>query len=201
MSKAIITASLLADIADAIRAKTGDTASMTPSEMAEEIANISTGTTPTGTKQISITANGTTTEDVTNYANAEITVNVPGIESGTITGNTATFNIPVSALHSHVYIWADTIKSDDDLSGAPHGGHKLIGFFADGNTGFYYLESTNSAGTALQGAVGGIGRWGGNTVWTNRVEFTNTLIKLININGIGSGKVLIEDMTYNWVAW
>lgn len=36
------------------------------------------GTTPTGTKQISITANGTTTEDVTNYASAEITVNVPG---------------------------------------------------------------------------------------------------------------------------
>lgn len=35
------------------------------------------GTTPTGTKQISITANGTTTEDVTNYASAEITVDVP----------------------------------------------------------------------------------------------------------------------------
>lgn len=31
---------------------------------------------PTGTKQISITQNGTTTEDVTNYANAEITTNV-----------------------------------------------------------------------------------------------------------------------------
>lgn len=36
------------------------------------------GVTPTGTKQISITQNGTTTEDVTNYANAEITVNVSG---------------------------------------------------------------------------------------------------------------------------
>nr|CAJ19115.1 hypothetical protein [unidentified microorganism] len=35
------------------------------------------GSTPTGTKQISITENGTTTEDVTNYASAEITVNVP----------------------------------------------------------------------------------------------------------------------------
>ena len=32
---------------------------------------------PTGTKQLTITANGTTTEDVTNYANAEITANVP----------------------------------------------------------------------------------------------------------------------------
>lgn len=34
------------------------------------------GITPTGTKQISIDANGTTTEDVTNYASAQITVSV-----------------------------------------------------------------------------------------------------------------------------
>ena len=36
------------------------------------------GVTPTGTKSITITQNGTTTEDVTNYASAEITVNVGG---------------------------------------------------------------------------------------------------------------------------
>lgn len=41
------------------------------------------GVTPTGTKQISITQNGTTTEDVTNYASAEITVNVSGGSSVT----------------------------------------------------------------------------------------------------------------------
>lgn len=35
------------------------------------------GITPTGTKEITINENGTTTEDVTNYANAQITVNVP----------------------------------------------------------------------------------------------------------------------------
>lgn len=45
------------------------------------------GTTPTGTKQISITSNGTTTEDVTNYATASITVAVP--TSGSIV-NSAT---------------------------------------------------------------------------------------------------------------
>lgn len=37
----------------------------------------SQGITPTGIKNISITQNGTTTEDVTNYASAQITVNVP----------------------------------------------------------------------------------------------------------------------------
>ena len=35
------------------------------------------GATPTGTKNISISSNGTTTEDVTNYASASITVSVP----------------------------------------------------------------------------------------------------------------------------
>lgn len=40
--------------------------------------NVSGGITPTGTKQISITENGTITEDVTNYASAEITVAVSG---------------------------------------------------------------------------------------------------------------------------
>ena len=41
MSKSVITDSLLTAIADAIRAKTGGQASMTPAEMAQEIAGIS----------------------------------------------------------------------------------------------------------------------------------------------------------------
>lgn len=39
--------------------------------------NVPTGITPTGTKQISISENGTTTEDVTNYASVQIAVDVP----------------------------------------------------------------------------------------------------------------------------
>lgn len=113
MSKAIITESLLTDIADAIRAKTGRSGLITPAQMANEIGTISGGgsadlgtktiiangtysatddgvdgysevtvnvpsVSPTGTKQISITDNGTTTEDVTNYANVEINVSVSG---------------------------------------------------------------------------------------------------------------------------
>lgn len=47
---------------------------------------------PSGTKSISITSNGTTTEDVTNYASAQIAVNVPtgitpsGTKSITVSG-------------------------------------------------------------------------------------------------------------------
>ena len=39
--------------------------------------NVPQGSTPTGTKTINISANGTTTEDIAAYANAEIVVAVP----------------------------------------------------------------------------------------------------------------------------
>ena len=61
--------------------------------LASAIGSISTGTTPTGTKQVSITQNGTTTEDVTDYASAEISVNVPqpsGTKQISITANGTT---------------------------------------------------------------------------------------------------------------
>lgn len=44
---------------------------------ASAVVNVPQGITPSGTKQISITANGTITEDVSNYADAQISVNVP----------------------------------------------------------------------------------------------------------------------------
>lgn len=44
------------------------------------------GSTPTGTKQISITQNGTTTEDVSTYANAEIIANIPNTYSASDEG-------------------------------------------------------------------------------------------------------------------
>lgn len=59
--------------------------------------NVPTGTTPTGTKTISISSNGTTTEDVTNYASAEITVNVPtgtARTSADLTASGATVTVP-----------------------------------------------------------------------------------------------------------
>lgn len=66
------------------------------------------GITPTGTKQISITENGTITEDVTNYANAEITVNVSsgGTDTlGEMLGNTLTTytNNTVTSIPSHAF--------------------------------------------------------------------------------------------------
>ncbi len=68
--------------ADAIRNKTGGSADLpfdfaNNKGFADSIAAIQIGISPTGTKQISISQNGTTTEDVSSYASAQITVNVP----------------------------------------------------------------------------------------------------------------------------
>lgn len=69
----------LTSVANAIRIKGGTSAQMAfPAGFVSAVQAIPTGTTPTGTKSISITQNGTTTEDVTNYASAEITVDVQG---------------------------------------------------------------------------------------------------------------------------
>lgn len=69
----------LTSVANAIRTKGGTSASLAfPADFVSAVQAIPTGTTPTGTKQISITQNGTITEDVAAYANAEITVNVSG---------------------------------------------------------------------------------------------------------------------------
>ena len=86
--RGIVSKSKLTALATAIKAKAGASGTYTLDDLVDVVDDIETGgVTPTGTKQVSITQNGTTTEDVTNYASAEITVDVPssGITpSGTI---------------------------------------------------------------------------------------------------------------------
>lgn len=100
MSNYVVTDTELTNIANAVREKTGKSAAISfPSGYVSEIESIETGgDTPSGTKEISISQNGTTTEDVSSYANAEITVNVPSENnfyklSGGASGRTT----PVSA--------------------------------------------------------------------------------------------------------
>lgn len=76
---------LFSAIATSIRGKTGSSATIIAKNFPEEIDAIQTGSTPTGTVNISITENGTTTHGVSAYANAKISVNVqaggPGISN------------------------------------------------------------------------------------------------------------------------
>lgn len=81
VDSAVLDANLKA-VANAIRTKGGTSAQLAfPAGFVSAVQAIPTGVTPTGTKQISITQNGVTTEDVTNYASAQITANVPNTYS------------------------------------------------------------------------------------------------------------------------
>ena len=84
---------------------------------------------PSGTKQISITQNGTTTEDVAAYANAEITVDVQGGGSGEWSTDgiadgsepSGDFVVEASTLASYAFaaksnLGKVTIKNASDLS-------------------------------------------------------------------------------------
>ena len=68
----------LTSVANAIRTKGGTSAELVfPTGFISAVQAIQTGIVPTGTKQVTITQNGTVTEDVTNYANAQITTAIP----------------------------------------------------------------------------------------------------------------------------
>lgn len=85
MANVLVDENSLSDIADAIRSKKGVSTTYKPSEMADAISSISGGITPSGTKTINITQNGTVTEDVTSYASAQVNVTVPNPSTGTKT--------------------------------------------------------------------------------------------------------------------
>lgn len=77
--KMIITKNKLDALATSISLKSGVAAPMTIAQMKTAVDNISTtGPTPTGTKQINITMNGVITENVSDYANVEITTIIGG---------------------------------------------------------------------------------------------------------------------------
>lgn len=101
VDKAVDSAQLESDltsVANAIRTKGGTSSQLEfPSGFVSAVQAIPTGTTPTGTKAISITANGTTTEDVTNYASAQITVAVPQPSGSTTLTDNGTYDVSAYA--------------------------------------------------------------------------------------------------------
>lgn len=218
MGNVLVENSYLKAIANAIRNKLGVTTKYKPSEMAGAINSIvgqatlgtktitANGTydaeddsldgysevtvevTPTGTKQISITQNGTTTENVADYASAEITVNVSGgstnVYTGTITPTervaTATFYAPGMTKFA---IYPTTAPALDT-------GHAFFGGGA-GVAGRFYGARSVDAGTSLTGGVNPtmtIAKSGDNFVLT----FQGNEPKL---------KCLQVGITYEWIAW
>lgn len=122
--------SLFTAIANAIRTKTGGSAEIVADDFPTAIAAIPTGTTPTGTKSITITENGVTTEDVTDYASVQISTDVVGYKVYN-DGNT------------HLYISINEVTRKLALQIALYG--SLAIDWGDGSTST--LSGTNSSTT------------------------------------------------------
>lgn len=114
---------------------------------------------PTGTKQISITQNGTTTEDVTNYASAEINVNVstpsPTLQTKSVTPTETTQNIiadngydglsavQINAIDSSYVGSGITQRSSADLS--------ANGATVTAPSGYYSADATKTVASGTEG--------------------------------------------------
>ena len=193
MSNVLVEEASLQAIADTIRSKLGVADTYLPSEMADAIDDIGGGVTPTGTKQISITENGTTTEDVTDYASAEITVNVSGgasnYEVGTYTptADTQEATITTSALWSHFAIVPATSKANMVVSGT----RCLWAAWGD-STSHTVIDSNNSKG--------GYAITDRTQVWNSYINFTASTIKA-KFLGNGAVCTFAANQPYTWVAW
>lgn len=206
----------LTSVANAIRAKSGGTGPLAfPAGFVSEIGNIPTGggVTPSGTKNITITENGTTTEDVTNYANAEITVDVQsggsaaGMASGSFTPaeNVKSQTISVGQAYSHVLLW-----TTDAFTGAGVKGVGMLYFDLTGapTSARMFGVSTNNAGSAIS------------ALWTDdilkqtghqryRIALNNCVTRFyddetILFNGSEYGTcygLFLAGVTYHWCAW
>lgn len=129
--------------------------------------NVPTGITPTGTKQISITQNGTTTEDVTNYANAQISVNVVNqdYEDALVAlGVTEDLTDGIEALTT--YANGVTGESDTTLSDA-------VASLADGYGGGSGLEYEEGTYTATEDSIPTISFAGSHTKAPDMVLFVD----------------------------
>lgn len=158
MSYARIDESLLTAIADSIRSKNGSSDTYTPAEMAVAISEIQTGggITPTGTKTINITSNGTTTEDVTNYASASITVDVnPVLQQKSATPSEIAQTIsPDSGYDGLSYVSVGAISSTFVGSGITR--RSSLDLTASGATvtvpaGYYESQQTKSVASGTVG--------------------------------------------------
>lgn len=187
MANVLVDALSLTAIANAIRSKLGVQTTYKPAEMADAIDSISGGITPTGTKQISVTENGTVTEDVTNYANAEITINVPtsggaNMATGTFTvaENTTTFTVDTGGNYDHFVVY-----SEDKSSGYGVRALRIAETDFSSGTGKSFVVTTNNSGSTV----------------ALEVDYADSQFTKSGTSFTYSGRYIIAGLTYRWVAF
>ena len=168
MSKVLVTESSLSGIAAAIREKNGTQNTYKPGQMAAAIQAIPTGTTPSGT--VNITQNGTV--DVTDYASADVAVpnSYAAADEGKVVSNGALVAQTARSSEITANGTYDTTLNDEvtvNVSGGGGSGGVYVGTgdpdASIGNDGDYYYkralkgeygytsEPNNSSGTSQTG--------------------------------------------------
>ena len=169
------------------------------------------GITPSGTKSISITANGTYTEDVTVYANAEIDVNVSGgiTPSGTknisITANGTTTedvtnyaNAQITANVPNTYTIADEGKVVDDGALVSQTSKSITanGTHDTTTNNSVTVAVANSYTSADEGKVVSNGALVSQTsaTYTANDTYDTTTINSVTVNVSGGGGISVDDI-------
>lgn len=216
MANVLVENSYLKAIANAIRSKLGVQTKYKPNQMANAInsivgeatlgtktitsngtydagddsldgySKVSVNVFPTGTKEITVTQNGTITEDVSDYANAKITTNVSGGGSASYSGTftpterQATYDFYAP---NCTYIAIIATTPPDTSTGLA---------FIYGCVGYVnrlYAAQSTSSGSGIAGAND-----------TGKITYTNDTFT-INFGSANTSKTPQVGITYAWCAW
>lgn len=125
------------------------------------------------------------------------------MESGTIVPTSGdSLTIPVTALHSEVYVCHEDYEWGMSLADAPFGTNKRVCVYANNDFGFVAQCIVNYAGTVTTGTCDCIAHWGGaSTGNANTVVFSDTEITFDVLRVGGVTRDFLIGQTYKWYAW
>ena len=156
------------------------------------------GITPTGTKSISISTNGTTTEDVTNYASAEITVNVPTGTARTssdltVSGATVTAPAGLYASAASKSVASGTAGTPTATKGTVSNHSVSVTPSVTNTTG--YITGSTKTGTAVTVSASELVSGSETKTANGTYDVTNLAELVVNVSGTSKNTQVIQATT------
>lgn len=156
------------------------------------------GITPTGTKSISISTNGTTTEDVTAYASAEITVNVPTGTARTssdltVSGATVTAPAGLYASAASKSVASGTAGTPTATKGTVSNHSVSVTPSVTNTTG--YITGSTKTGTAVTVSASELVSGSETKTANGTYDVTNLAELVVNVSGTSKNTQVIQATT------
>lgn len=160
--------------------------------------NVQGGITPTGTKSISISSNGTTTEDVTNYASAEITVNVPtgtarSSSDLTVSGATVTAPAGLYASAASKSVASGTAGTPTATKGIVSNHSVSVTPSVTNTTG--YITGSTKTGTAVTVSASELVSGSETKTANGTYDVTNLAELVVNVSGTSKNTQVVQGTT------